>query len=103
REGRGVVWGLAEWTSGIKIMTAARPGIVSPQVVAKMGASLDRLSGGRFVINVVPGRRIEEFDFYGNGGWLSDTVQRYRRMDEFVSGMTGLWTQERRTFSGGVS
>ena len=81
-------------------MTAVHPGIVAPQVVAKMGASLDRLSGGRFAVNVVPGRRVEEFDFYGNGGWLTDTVQRYRRMDEFIAVMTGLWTQERLDFKG---
>ncbi len=40
-------------------MTAVHPGIVAPQVVAKMGASLDRLSGGGFAINVVPGRRVK--------------------------------------------
>ena len=91
---------LAALTSRIEIMTAVHPGIVAPQVVAKMGASLDRLSGGRFAVNVVPGRRVEEFDFYGNGGWLTDTVQRYRRMDEFITVMTGLWTQERLDFKG---
>lgn len=85
---------LAVLTSRIQIMTAVHPGIVSPQVVAKMGASLDRLSGGRFAVNVVPGRRPEEFDFYGNGGWLSDTGQRYRRMDEFIAVMSGLWTEQ---------
>ncbi len=91
---------LAALTSRIEIMTAVHPGIVAPQVVAKMGASLDRLSGGRFAVNVVPGRRVEEFDFYGNGGWLTNTVQRYRRMDEFITVMTSLWTQERLDFKG---
>jgi FMNH2-dependent dimethyl sulfone monooxygenase len=91
---------LAALTSRIQILTAVHPGIVSPQVVAKMGASLDRLSGGRFAVNVVPGRRVEEFDLFGNGGWLSDTTQRYRRMDEFIAVMTGLWTQDSFGFNG---
>ena len=85
---------LAVLTDRIQIMTAVHPGIVSPQVVAKMGASLDRLSGGRFAVNVVPGRRAEEFELFGNGGWLADPVARYRRMEEFVDVMTGLWTQD---------
>lgn len=91
---------LAVLTSRIQIMTAVHPGIVCPQVVAKMGASLDRLSGGRFAINVVPGRRPEEFELFGNGGWLTDATQRYRRMEEFIAVMTGLWTQERLTYEG---
>ena len=85
---------LAVMTSRIEIMTAAHPGILAPQVVAKMGASLDRLSGGRFAVNVVPGRREAEFDLFGNGGWLADSGRRYRRMDEFIAVMTGLWTEE---------
>jgi FMNH2-dependent dimethyl sulfone monooxygenase len=91
---------LAVLTHRIQIMTAVHPGIVSPQVVAKMGASLDRLSGGRFAVNVVPGRRPEEFDFYGNGSWLTDNAERYRRMEEFIAVMTGLWTQERLDYDG---
>jgi dimethylsulfone monooxygenase len=39
---------LAAQTSRIEIMTAAHPGLITPQIVAKLGASLDRLSGGRF-------------------------------------------------------
>ncbi|MGA4817696.1 LLM class flavin-dependent oxidoreductase [Pseudomonas aeruginosa] len=34
---------------------AIRPGIVSPTVSARMAATLDRLSGGRLLINVVTG------------------------------------------------
>ncbi len=85
---------LAVLTKRITIMTAAHPGIIHPQMVAKMGASVDRLSGGRFAVNVIPGRRAHEFDLYGNGSWLADTQQRYRRMDEFIATLDGLWTRE---------
>ena len=38
---------LAMRTSTIEVMVAVHPGMTSPQVVAKMGATLDRISGGR--------------------------------------------------------
>jgi FMNH2-dependent dimethyl sulfone monooxygenase len=85
---------LAAHTSKIEILTAVHPGIVTPQVVAKMGASLDRLSGGRFAVNIVPGRRADEFELFGNGAWLTDSEQRYRRMDEFIQVMKRLWTED---------
>ncbi|MDF2116588.1 LLM class flavin-dependent oxidoreductase [Roseiarcaceae bacterium H3SJ34-1] len=91
---------LAVQTSKIQIMTAVHPGIIAPQVVAKMGASLDRLSGGRFVVNVVPGRRSHEFDLYGNGGWLDGAEGRYTRVDEFIHVMKGLWTEDPFDFDG---
>ena len=83
---------LAALTSRITIMTAAHPGIVPPQVIAKMGASLDRLSGGRFALNVVPGNRPEEFATFGNGAWLEDSAARYQRMDEYIDMIAALWT-----------
>ncbi len=85
---------LAVETSRIEIMTAVHPGIIAPQIVAKMGASLDRLSGGRACINVVPGRRSHEFDLFGNHGWLEDAHERYARVDEFIRVVKGLWSQE---------
>ena len=91
---------LAVLTQRIQIMTAVHPGIVHPQMVAKMGASLDRLSGGRFAVNVIPGRRSHEFDLFGNGSWLPDAEQRYQRMEEFVAALSGLWTQETYSLDG---
>ena len=84
-------------TRRIELMCAVHPGIVAPQLAAKMGASLDRISGGRFAVNVVNGWYEEEFDVFGNGGWLDRSDARYRRMEEFVALMKGLWTEE--TFS----
>lgn len=81
---------LAVETSRIEIMTAVHPGIFAPQLVAKMAASLDRLSGGRACLNVVPGRRSHEFDLYGAGGWLDDASLRYQRVDEFIRVVKGL-------------
>ncbi|MFX9672901.1 LLM class flavin-dependent oxidoreductase, partial [Acinetobacter baumannii] len=44
---------LAQRTHHMELMVAAHPGIMTPQVVAKMGASLDRISGGRLAVNIV--------------------------------------------------
>ena len=91
---------LAVLTKRIQIMTAVHPGLILPQMVAKMGASLDRLSGGRFAVNVIPGRRSHEFDLFGNGSWLDDTRERYQRMEEFVDVIDGMWTKKNYSLSG---
>ena len=88
---------LAAQTQTIQIMPAVHPGIVTPQVVAKMGATLDRISGGRFAINIVNGWWKDEFNLFSNGAWLDDQDQRYRRMDEFIRVLKGLWSED--TFS----
>jgi FMNH2-dependent dimethyl sulfone monooxygenase len=88
---------IARETKTIEIMPAVHPGIVTPQVVAKMAATLDRISGGRCAINLVNGWWKDEFNLFGNGTWLEREDARYRRMDEFLQVMKGLWTQD--TFS----
>ena len=87
-------------TKTIELMVAVHPGIVAPQLAAKMGATLDRISGGRFAVNVVNGWYEQEFDIFSNGGWLDQSDARYRRMDEFIRVMKGLWTEETITFDG---
>ena len=87
-------------TSTIELMVAAHPGIVHPQLAAKMGASLDRISGGRFAINVVNGWLQKEFDIFGNGSWLDRGEARYRRMGEFMQVLKGLWCEDGFDFDG---
>lgn len=91
---------IAARTSKIELMVAVHPGILTPQVVAKMGATLDRISTGRFSINIVNGWWEEEFNLYSNGGWLVEPEARYRRMKEFVQVLIGLWTKDRFTLDG---
>src|SRR5262249_1352301 len=42
-------------TQRLRFLVALRPGIVSPTLGARMTATLDRLSGGRLLLNVVSG------------------------------------------------
>jgi dimethylsulfone monooxygenase len=91
---------LAVHTKTMQIMPAVYPGMITPQLVAKMGATLDRISGGRFAINVVNGWFQKEFELFSNGAWIESSAARYRRMDEFVRVLKGLWSEERFTMHG---
>lgn len=91
---------LAMRTSSIELMVAVHPGMVSPQVVAKMGATLDRISAGRCAINIVNGHWVEEFQLFSNGGWIADPETRYRRMEEYILVMKGLWSEPDFRFAG---
>jgi len=68
---------LAAQTSRIAIGTA---GIVSPLrdplIVAKQAASIDRLSGGRFILGLATGDRPSEFAAFGSD--IDNRVERYR-------------------------
>ena len=68
---------LAARTSRIAIGTA---GIVSPLrdplIVAKQAASIDRLSGGRFILGLAAGDRPSEFAAFGSD--IGNRIERYR-------------------------
>src|ERR1700722_14135884 len=89
---------LATQTKSIEIMAAVHPGIMDPRTVAKHAASIDRISGGRFCVNIVNGSRPEEF--YAFGEWLESGEARYHRMQEFIAVMKGLWSGEELGFHG---
>src|SRR3569833_4013333 len=90
---------LAMVTKRIELMVAVHPGRVSPQVVAKMAASLDRISGGRAALNIVNGWWMEEFELFSNGTWIGDS-ERYPRMGEYIRVIKGLWTDPDFNFEG---
>lgn len=87
-------------TKTMELMVAAHPGMHPPQLMAKMAATLDRITGGRVSINVINGWNIDEFNLFGNGAWLEDAADRHLRMDEYVQVLTGLWRTEPFNFSG---
>ena len=91
---------LAPLTSRIELMVAVHPGILTPQAVAKLAVSLDRISGGRAAINIVNGWWKEEFETFGQEWWPQDDDTRYRRMDEFVRVLRSLWQEDEFDFHG---
>ena len=90
---------LAVVTKRIELMVAVHPGMVTPQVVAKMASSLDRISHGRCALNIVNGWWMEEFDLFSNGTWIGD-AERYPRMGEYIQVIKGLWTDPDFKFNG---
>jgi probable F420-dependent oxidoreductase len=66
-----------------------------PIVTAKSIASLDRLSGGRFVFGIGGGWNVEEME---NHGTRYET--RFKLMEERVLAMKALWTQDEAAFHG---
>lgn len=89
---------IAAHTATITLITAIHPGFLQPAQVAKWGATLDRISGGRWAINLTSGWNLEEFDMYGVDALTHD--ERYLRSAEFLSVLKGAWTRSEFSFSG---
>ncbi|WP_207458990.1 FMNH2-dependent alkanesulfonate monooxygenase [Azospirillum sp. SYSU D00513] len=77
---------LAPLTERLRFLVAVRPGLQSPAVAARMAATLDRVSGGRLLINVVTGG--DPVENKGDGIFLSHD-ERYEVTREFLS----IWTR----------
>ncbi|HTW70151.1 MAG TPA: FMNH2-dependent alkanesulfonate monooxygenase [Acetobacteraceae bacterium] len=84
--------GLAPLTQRIKFLLALRPGILSPALAARQAAALDRISGGRLLLNIVTGGLPNEL---AGDGVLLDHDEHYRQTDEFLMIWRGL-------FQGGI-
>ena len=85
-------------TTKLKVLAAILPGPWSPAVVAKQIATIDHISSGRIAINVVSGWFKGEFQAIGEP-WLEHD-ERYRRSNEFIRALKGIWTQDNFTFKG---
>ena len=72
---------LIDATRRLKFLVALRPGLVAPAQSARMAATLDRLSGGRLLVNLVTGGDAEELA--GDGQYLPH-AERYAQSAEFV-------------------
>lgn len=66
-----------------------------PIVLAKEIASLDRLSGGRFVLGIGAGWNVEEAANHGLEG-----VARFVAMREHVEAMRTIWTEDTASYAG---
>ena len=72
---------LAPLTERLRFLVAVRPGLQTPSVAARMAATLDRISDGRLLINVVTGG--DPVELKGDGLFL-DHAARYAVTDEFL-------------------
>ncbi|WP_345995653.1 FMNH2-dependent alkanesulfonate monooxygenase [Haematobacter missouriensis] len=74
--------GLATATERLKFLVALRPGVTLPSFAARQTAALDRLSGGRLLLNVVVGGNPVELA--GDGVFLAHD-ERYDQAREFLT------------------
>lgn len=85
-------------TKRIRIISAVLTGLWHPAVMAKIAATADHLSGGRFALNIVSGWDRAQFGALGLP-WV-DHDARYRRSEEFIQVLKGCWTGEAFSFEG---
>ena len=83
---------LAPLTRVLKFLVAVRPGVTSPLFAARQAATLDRVSGGRLLINVVTGGDAREMRA---DGVTLDHAERYAQTDEFLTIWRRLMAGER--------
>jgi alkanesulfonate monooxygenase len=91
-----VATALAARTTTFKPLVAIRPGYWQPAHFASAAATLDHLSGGRLLVNIVSGQ--DNLAAYGDIAY--DQPERYARTSEFLQLVRLLWTQENVTFRG---
>jgi alkanesulfonate monooxygenase len=73
---------IAPWTTRLKFLLALRPGVQTPAQWARETATLDRITGGRLLLNIVAGANPKELA--GDGIFLDHTA-RYEQTDEFLT------------------
>jgi alkanesulfonate monooxygenase len=88
---------LAPQTERLRFLVAVRPGLQSPTVAARMTATLDRVSGGRLMINVVTGG--DPVENKGDGLFLTHD-DRYDLTREFMEIYAALLRGETVNYSG---
>lgn len=70
----------------------------NPALLAKMGATLQFLSGGRFILGMGAGWNAEEYRAYGYD--FPPAGVRVEQLEEALQIIRALWTEERTTFEG---
>ena len=89
--------GAAAATERLKVIAAILPGLWNPALAAKLIATINHLTNGRIAVNVVSGWFRGEFTAIGEP-WL-DHDERYRRSEEFIRALRGIWTEDNFTFA----
>ncbi|GAA1783723.1 LLM class flavin-dependent oxidoreductase [Luedemannella flava] len=92
-----VATALAARTTTFQPLIAIRPGYWRPANFASAAATLDHLTGGRVLINIVSGQ--DNLAAYGDSE--GDQAHRYGRTREFIHLVRRLWTEENVTHDGG--
>ncbi|SJZ83486.1 pyrimidine oxygenase [Enhydrobacter aerosaccus] len=92
--------GLAAVTSRIKLFATVPTLVVPPAIAARMCATIDSISNGRFGLNVITGWQRPEYSQMGL--WPGDQYfgRRYDYAAEYVQVLRDLWTTGVSNFKG---
>ncbi len=85
-------------TKKLNVIAALLAGPWHPALAAKQIATISQLYNGRVSVNIVSGWFRGEFAAIGLE-WL-DHDERYRRSEEFIRALRGIWTQDNFNFHG---
>ncbi len=88
---------LAPVTEKLKFLVAVRPGVASPAYYARLASTLDRVSNGRLLLNVVVGG--DPAELAGDGVFLPHDA-RYAHADEFFTVFEELLATGQSTLDG---
>ena len=88
---------VAPFTERLRYLVAVRPGLQSPSVAARMTATLDRISNGRLLVNVVTGG--DPVENKGDGIYLAHD-ERYALTREFLNVYSDLLAGKTVNFEG---
>jgi len=89
---------LAAVTTRLELMVAVRPNFHHPALLAKQGANIDQISGGRLSLNVVSSWWAKEAVSYGLT--FDEHDDRYGRTAEWLDVVDGLWRQPTFSYAG---
>jgi dimethylsulfone monooxygenase len=90
--------GVASKFKQMRALVAVHPGLWDPVMAAKLSVSLDRICAGRIAINIVNGFHDDEFRMFG--GTVLRDEPRYKRTEEFIAILRGLWSSDKFSYSG---
>lgn len=88
---------IAPFTERLRLLVAARPGLIHPSEAVRQAAALDRLTGGRALVNIVTGGSPQAL---AADGLFLDHHERYVQTEEFLNIWRQLANGERVTHKG---
>jgi FMNH2-dependent dimethyl sulfone monooxygenase len=83
---------VATMTERIQVFSTFHVPFYHPVMAAKMVATIDHISGGRFALNVVAGWSDAEHRMFGSA--QLDHDERYRYAEEWLELLKRIWTEE---------
>lgn len=89
---------LATMTQRLKIVSTVHTALFHPGTVARIGATLDQISNGRWGLNIVSGWSKKDFDMLGVP--LREHDERYQLSAEFIEVLKKFWTEDWFDYTG---